>query len=74
MNAESSRSHSIFVISISQRNVDTGEAKAGHLYLVDLAGSEKVCLRHLRTDPSCQLIGPCPFFSRLAKRAPPAKR
>ncbi|CED84475.1 kinesin heavy chain [Phaffia rhodozyma] len=42
MNAESSRSHSIFVISISQRNLDTGEAKAGHLYLVDLAGSEKI--------------------------------
>jgi kinesin family protein 5 len=49
MNAESSRSHSIFVISISQRNVDTGEAKAGHLYLVDLAGSEKVRLRSRRT-------------------------
>lgn len=42
MNAESSRSHSIFVINISQRNVDTGEAKSGFLYLVDLAGSEKV--------------------------------
>lgn len=42
MNAESSRSHSIFVITISQRNMDTGEAKNGYLYLVDLAGSEKV--------------------------------
>lgn len=42
MNAESSRSHSIFVITISQKNLDTGEAKNGYLYLVDLAGSEKI--------------------------------
>ncbi|RSH83216.1 uncharacterized protein EHS24_006883 [Apiotrichum porosum] len=42
MNAESSRSHSIFVIGIHQRNTDTGSQKSGHLYLVDLAGSEKV--------------------------------
>ncbi|RKP12964.1 kinesin heavy chain [Piptocephalis cylindrospora] len=42
MNAESSRSHSIFQISISQKNTDTGAIKNGRLYLVDLAGSEKV--------------------------------
>ena len=42
MNAESSRSHSIFVITISQRNTETGTLKTGNLYLVDLAGSEKV--------------------------------
>ncbi|KAJ7063350.1 kinesin heavy chain [Mycena amicta] len=42
MNAESSRSHSIFVISINQRNTETGAQKTGNLYLVDLAGSEKV--------------------------------
>ena len=42
MNAESSRSHSIFLISISQKNTDTGGMKTGNLYLVDLAGSEKV--------------------------------
>ena len=42
MNAESSRSHSIFVITISQRNTETGTQKTGNLYLVDLAGSEKV--------------------------------
>lgn len=42
MNAESSRSHSIFVVGIHQRNVDTGSQKSGNLYLVDLAGSEKV--------------------------------
>lgn len=42
MNAESSRSHSIFLISINQKNTDTGAVKTGNLYLVDLAGSEKV--------------------------------
>ncbi|KAG9236774.1 putative kinesin heavy chain [Amylocarpus encephaloides] len=42
MNAESSRSHSIFVITITQKNVETGSQKSGQLFLVDLAGSEKV--------------------------------
>jgi len=42
MNAESSRSHSIFLITIIQRNTETGAQKTGNLYLVDLAGSEKV--------------------------------
>ncbi|KAJ4359664.1 Kinesin heavy chain [Didymosphaeria variabile] len=42
MNAESSRSHSIFVITVSQKNVSTGSMKSGQLFLVDLAGSEKV--------------------------------
>ncbi|ORY21594.1 P-loop containing nucleoside triphosphate hydrolase protein [Naematelia encephala] len=41
MNAESSRSHSIFVVGIHQRNTETGSQKSGNLYLVDLAGSEK---------------------------------
>ena len=42
MNAESSRSHSIFLISINQRNTESGAQKTGNMYLVDLAGSEKV--------------------------------
>ncbi|KAH9926211.1 kinesin heavy chain [Fomitopsis serialis] len=42
MNAESSRSHSIFLVTIRQRNTETGAQKTGNLYLVDLAGSEKV--------------------------------
>jgi kinesin family protein 5 len=42
MNQESSRSHSIFVVTINQKNVETGSLKTGSLYLVDLAGSEKV--------------------------------
>ncbi|KAJ7917146.1 P-loop containing nucleoside triphosphate hydrolase protein [Mycena leptocephala] len=42
MNTESSCSHSIFLISINQRNTESGAQKTGNLYLVDLAGSEKV--------------------------------
>lgn len=42
MNAESSRSHSIFVLNIAQKNLKDGSSKSGKLYLVDLAGSEKV--------------------------------
>ena len=42
MNQESSRSHSIFVITINQKNTDSGSMKSGQLFLVDLAGSEKV--------------------------------
>ena len=42
MNLESSRSHSIFQVTINQRDVNTGSQKSGMLYLVDLAGSEKV--------------------------------
>lgn len=42
MNAESSRSHSIFVITVAQKNITTGSQKSGQLFLVDLAGSEKV--------------------------------
>jgi kinesin family member 5 len=42
MNLESSRSHSVFVITISQKDTTTGTQKSGVLYLVDLAGSEKV--------------------------------
>jgi kinesin family member 5 len=42
MNLESSRSHSVFVITISQKDTSTGTQKSGVLYLVDLAGSEKI--------------------------------
>ena len=42
MNAVSSRSHSIFLITISQNNERDYVAKTGKLYLIDLAGSEKV--------------------------------
>ncbi|CAG9323807.1 unnamed protein product [Blepharisma stoltei] len=42
MNAGSSRSHSIFIVTITQTNSSDYSAKVGKLYLVDLAGSEKV--------------------------------
>ena len=42
MNEHSSRSHSIFIMTVSQNNRKDGVAKTGKLYLVDLAGSEKI--------------------------------
>ena len=41
MNATSSRSHSVFIVTVSQRT-EEGSTKEGKLNLVDLAGSEKV--------------------------------
>ena len=42
MNSQSSRSHSIFIMTITQRNSSDFSTKTGKLFLVDLAGSEKV--------------------------------
>lgn len=42
MNEESSRSHAIFMITLSQTNTADLSIKTGKLYLVDLAGSEKL--------------------------------
>jgi len=42
MNFNSSRSHSIFIITIKQKCLKTLVMKSGKLYLVDLAGSEKI--------------------------------
>jgi kinesin family protein 5 len=42
MNATSSRSHSVFIIRVEQKNSANGTVKNGKLNLVDLAGSEKV--------------------------------
>ena len=42
MNAISSRSHTIFSVTIYQRNVITESSKTGKIYFVDLAGSEKM--------------------------------
>ena len=41
MNAVSSRSHSIFQVTIMQKNTETDTSKMGKLYCCDLAGSEK---------------------------------
>jgi kinesin family protein 5 len=42
MNEGSSRSHSVFLITVTQRDVSNATSKSGKLYLVDLAGSETV--------------------------------
>eukprot|EP00658_Telonema_sp_P-2_P077228 TRINITY_DN6935_c0_g2_i1.p1 TRINITY_DN6935_c0_g2~~TRINITY_DN6935_c0_g2_i1.p1 ORF type:complete len:569 (-),score=207.55 TRINITY_DN6935_c0_g2_i1:119-1825(-) len=46
MNEESSRSHSIFIVTVVQKNRRNGAELRGKLYLVDLAGSEKVSKTH----------------------------
>ena len=42
MNDVSSRSHALFVLTITMDNKDDGSCKTGKLFLVDLAGSEKI--------------------------------
>lgn len=42
LNLGSSRSHSVFTITVSQKDVVTSATKSGKLVLVDLAGSEMV--------------------------------
>jgi len=42
MNKQSSRSHSIFILTITQNDKINFSWKVGKLYLVDLAGSEKI--------------------------------
>ncbi|CAM9240921.1 unnamed protein product, partial [Sphacelaria rigidula] len=46
MNQGSSRSHSVFIISLQQRDVNDSSTKTGMLFLVDLAGSEMVKKTH----------------------------
>ncbi len=41
MNSRSSRSHSVFIVTVEQKLSD-GSRKVGKLNLVDLAGSERV--------------------------------
>eukprot|EP00759_Apiculatamorpha_spiralis_P044432 PhF_6_TR41353/c0_g1_i1/m.62781/K10396/KIF5; kinesin family member 5 len=41
MNEQSSRSHCIVYVKVTQRHVESGETRRGKLFLVDLAGSEK---------------------------------
>ena len=42
MNAQSSRSHSIFYLTITMSDTENCSCKTGKLYLVDLAGSEVI--------------------------------
>jgi len=42
MNAQSSRSHSIFILTMVMNDLESLSCKTGKLYLVDLAGSEMI--------------------------------
>ena len=42
MNAESSRSHSLLIVTVTTTNKTTGRALSAALTLVDLAGSERI--------------------------------
>ena len=42
MNAVSSRSHMLFMITLVQNDFESGEAKSAKLTVIDLAGSEKI--------------------------------
>ena len=42
MNKQSSRSHSVFILQIEQKNTVDFSSKTGKIYLVDLAGSERI--------------------------------
>ena len=53
MNDVSSRSHSVFALTIEQKDTSTGSTMSGVLYLVDLAGSEKA-----RPPPLSLSLGP----------------
>lgn len=41
MNEGSSRSHSVFIVTVQQKNLNDLSLRTGKLYLVDLAGSER---------------------------------
>jgi kinesin family protein 5 len=68
MNAVSSRSHSVFIVTVSQRN-EEGSTKAGKLNLVDLAGSEKIS----KTGASGQTLEEAKMINKSlsAVRVPP---
>lgn len=52
MNARSSRSHSVFTLSVTGKNVSTGEKTEAVLNLVDLAGSERLSNSGSADDPA----------------------
>ena len=67
MNDTSSRSHSIFLMTVSQTNLDDGSSISGTLYLVDLAGSEKVAKTNVRGQQLDEAKGINKSLSTLGK-------
>ena len=62
MNEGSSRSHSVFTITVNQKNINSaGSSKSGKLVLVDLAGSEMV----RKTNATGQQVCIITFFVSL---------
>ena len=47
MNEGSSRSHSVFTITVNQRNLSNNTTTSGKLVLVDLAGMMSVCMMYI---------------------------
>lgn len=60
MNAASSRSHSVFLMTLGQKNKEKGSKKSSKLILVDLAGSEKVG----KTEASGQTLDEAKYINR----------
>jgi len=56
MNEHSSRSHSVFLITVKQENTETEKKLSGKLYLVDLAGSEKVNIILSSITVCCEVV------------------
>jgi kinesin family protein 5 len=68
MNAVSSRSHSLFILTLTQKLPD-GSTKTGRLNLADLAGSEKVGKCFARGTPVLLADGQLLSRSRRCRRA-----
>ena len=47
MNERSSRSHSLFAINLTIKNIEMDSSSVSKLYFVDLAGSEKIAKTHV---------------------------
>jgi kinesin family protein 5 len=67
MNDQSSRSHSIFIMTVNQTNLDDGSCISGTLYLVDLAGSEKVAKTNVKGQQLDEAKGINKSLSTLGK-------